>query len=103
MYINHFSFEYGPNIDDDGHFTKSQPFGKIIHNGVTGHHGNHRLKRALKSNTCQMYLVADTHFFNAIGNNNVDDTIIFMVSIAVCEIQLSLWVMYMIYQKHLPQ
>ncbi|XP_065897950.1 ADAM 17-like protease isoform X2 [Dysidea avara] len=74
-------FEYGPNIDDDGHFTKSQPFGKIIHNGVTGHHGNHRLKRALKSNTCQMYLVADTHFFNAIGNNNVDDTIIFMVSL----------------------
>jgi len=73
------SFEYGPNIDDDGRLTKTQPFGEIIQNSVAGRHGHRRLKRTLSGNTCQMYLVADTYFFNEIGNNNVDDSIIFMV------------------------
>jgi len=81
VFIIYFSFEHGPSVINGGHFMKSQPFGEIIQNSVTGHHGSRRLKRALAGNTCQMYLVSDTYFYNDIGNSNVDDTIIFMVSI----------------------
>ena len=55
--------------------------GKVVQDSATGRHSSGRLRRALHGNTCQMYLVADTHFFNNIGNNNVGDSIISMVGL----------------------
>jgi len=78
------SFQYAPNIADDGNIAKLQPLGEIIHNSVRGHHRNHRFKRSLMGNTCQMYLVADTNFYNGIGNNDVNYTL----TIMVCTVQL---------------
>ncbi|XP_065897952.1 ADAM 17-like protease isoform X2 [Dysidea avara] len=50
-------------------------------NSATDPIHNRRQKRALTGNTCQMYLVADTYYYNNIGNGNVDDSIISMVSL----------------------
>ena len=59
--------------------------GKIVQDSITGRHGNGRLRRAVEHNTsCEIYLVADTYFFHSIGNDNVGDSIIYMVCLSVC-------------------
>ena len=55
--------------------------GKVVQDSATGRHGSGRLRRALRGNTCQMYLVADTRYFNNVGSNSIGDSIITMVGL----------------------
>ena len=86
QHISHCSYQYAPVVNDEDNHDYQQPIGKFIQDSTTGRHGNSRLRRAPTGNrtSCQMYLVADTYFFNSIGNNDVADSIIYMVCVCQC-------------------